>query len=171
MQSSDPVASSTRRIIVRASLLVAPLALLALATPWILGRMAGAPARTAERPDHPPTEEELSASREADEKLADADRKGWKGSTAIAPRDAQVDASGERVRWFQGFGLSVESTPPGATVIVNGRDMGETPTTTSVSCSPGDEVVVEVRMDGRRPQRRVTRCRQDQLVELTVELP
>lgn len=171
MPSLEPVAASTRRIIVRASLLVAPLALLAVATPWVMGRMGRAPARPAQRPDHPPTEEEFRAARDAEARLADAEREGREGLTTIEARAGQVDATGERVRWFQGFGVSVESSPPGAAVLVNGREAGETPTTTSVSCAPGDEVVVEVWMEGRRPQRRVTRCRQDQLVELTVELP
>lgn len=164
------VDSSTRRIIIRAVLLVVPIVGLAAAAPWAVGQFRGG-SRGAEgpRPDRPATRGEIWASRRADEKLADAE-KAWERSTAIAARDAVVDAAGERVRWFQGFGVSVESTPAGASVLVNGQELGETPLTTSVQCKPGETVRVEVRKDGHRPQKRTTRCREDQLVEMVVEL-
>lgn len=168
MSSPDPQASA-RRIAVRAALLLAPLVLLALATPWLLRSL-----RPAEPPPPPPrekapTEEQLSEARRAERRLADA-RKGWEGSTVIAGKDAVQDASGERVRWFQGFGVSVESRPSGARVRVDGEELGETPLTASIACEPGAPVVVELRKGPGAPVHRTTRCRKDQLVELTVDL-
>ncbi len=166
----DHLEFSARRLLVRAALLLVPLIALAAATPWLLEHVLPRRAHGAgDRPDRPPTDEEIRAARSADERLADAE-KGWQRSTAIAPTGAVVDASGERVRWFQGFGVSVESVPAGAMVLVNGQERGDTPLTTSVECVPGQAVEVEVRPPGRAAQRRTTRCRQDQLVEITFEL-
>jgi len=164
----DRLEFSARRVLVRAALLLVPAIALAAATPWLVEHVLprhGA----ADRLDRPPTDAEIRAARRAEERLADAE-KGWQRSTAIAPAGAAVDASGERIRWFQGFGVSVESVPAGAVVLVDGRECGETPLTTSVACAPGQAVEVEVRSPGRGPQRRTTRCRQDQLVELTFQL-
>ncbi len=166
----DPIESSTRRIVYRAVLLLLPVVALAAATPWVLARLrpgAGRAAAEARR-ERPPTDEEIRAARRADDRLARAEE-AWEGSTAIAPSDSVANASGERVRWFQGFGLSIESDPPGARVLVNGQDEGETPLTTSVDCTPGDVVRVEVRSPARG-QGRTTPCRADQLVEMSFRL-
>jgi hypothetical protein len=167
----DPVQSSTRRIVARAAMLLIPVVALAAAAPWVVERFrpGRGNADMAERPDRPPTDEELRASRKADERLADVVMSA-RHASAIAPADAEVDASGERVRWFPGFGVAVESQPRGATVLVNGQDLGETPLTASVECAPGELVQVEVRKARHRPERRTTHCRKDQLVELSVEL-
>lgn len=179
MEPDDVHSASLRRIVVRAVLVVLPLIGLALAAPRLvqwskrdrtggLGvlEVEGGP----ERPfDRPPTDEELRAAAAADEKLARAEG-AWKNSTAIAPSEATADASGENVRWFEGFGISVESTPAGAQVLVDGQDLGQTPIVSSLACQPGDEIRVEVRKPPRRPQARTTRCRKDQLVELRFEL-
>lgn len=167
-----PHASSLRRIGFRAALLLAPLVVLAVAAPRILDWLkhrGGDPAPAKVDFDRPPTEEELDTARDAERKLARAEKR-WEGAAAIAPGEAVTDASGERTRWFQGFGLSVESTPDGADVRVNGEDVGQTPLVTSVECTPGDPVVVELRKDGRKPQRRTTACRADTLVEIRLEL-
>lgn len=168
MSSPDPQAA-TRRIVVRAALLLAPLLGLALATPWLLRSLRPAEPPPPPSRERPPTEEQLSEARRAERRLAEA-RKGWEGSTAIAGEDAVPDGSGERVRWFQGFGLSVETRPSGARVLVGGRELGQTPLTASVACKPGEPVVVELRRGAGPPVRRTTRCRRDQLVELTVDL-
>jgi hypothetical protein len=168
MSSPDPQASA-RRIVVRAALLLAPLVGLALATPWLLRALRPAEPPPPPPRDRPPTEEQLSEARKAEQRLADA-RKGWEGSTVIAGKDAVQDASGERVRWFQGFGLSVESRPSGASVRVDGVELGVTPLTATVACTPGDPVEIELRKGSLAPERRTTRCRRDQLVELTVDL-
>jgi hypothetical protein len=167
----DPHHSSVRRIAVRAALLIAPLVALALVAPrvvhWLKHRGDDAPAKVGF--ERPPTPEELEAAREAERKLARAEKR-WDGAAAITPSEAVPDDSGEKTRWFQGFGLSVESTPAGARVLVNGQDMGQTPLVTTVDCKPGDPVKVEVKRKGLRPQARSTRCREDRLVELSVEL-
>lgn len=171
--------SATHRIALRAAFVVVPLIVLALAAPrlfaWVKrGDAAGLGVLQAERGeerpvDRPATEEELRTARSAEQKLADAQAK-WRDGTAIAPSEAERDAAGEEVRWFQGFGVSVESTPAGAQVLVDGQDLGRTPLVASVRCDPGDEVHVEVRKPPRRPQQRTTRCREDRLVELRFEL-
>lgn len=171
--------SAVRRIALRAAFVVVPLIVLALAAPRIVswvkrGETAGLGVLHADRSeegpvDRPPTEDELRTSRTAEQKLADAQAR-WRDGTAIAPSETEKDASGEEVRWFQGFGVSVESTPSEAQVLVEGQDVGRTPLVASVRCDPGDEVQVEVRKPPRRPQQRTTRCRKDQLVELRFEL-
>jgi len=164
----DHASSSARRIVVRAALLLLALLAVAGAAPWAIDKLRWRSAAPVPG-DRPPTEEELRASSEADARLADVEH-AWQGSTSISATDASLDASGERVRWFQGFGVSVESVPAGATVVVNGEERGETPITTSVECKPGEPVRVEIRKQGLRAVRRSTRCRQDQLVELAVQL-
>jgi hypothetical protein len=71
---------------------------------------------------------------------------------------------------FQGFGLSVESSPSGARLLVDGRDVGETPIVATVDCAPGQEVEVRVERRGFRPERRAVRCRSDALLELSVPM-
>jgi PEGA domain len=88
----------------------------------------------------------------------------------FSPRGTSTTAEGERVAPFHGFGLSIESTPTGAAVRVDGRDVGETPIVTTVHCAPGREVEVRVEMKGHRPVRRAVRCRADALLELSIAL-
>ncbi|HET6439778.1 MAG TPA: PEGA domain-containing protein [Anaeromyxobacter sp.] len=166
----DPIRSSTSRIAGRALALLLPLCALALGTPWLLGELRVRAAPGAARLDRGPTEEEVRQSRRADGRLAELEKRALGEASTIAPVEAERDGSGERVRRFAGFGLSVESVPGGARVLVNGEEMGTTPLTTSVRCLAGEEVRVEVRKDGYGPARRVTRCRVDQLVEMAVGL-
>ncbi len=171
--------SSVRRIVLHAAFLVLPLVALALAAPRVVAWLKRGDAavlgvlpadRSGERPaDRPATEEELRRARAAARELGDA-QAAWREGTAIAPSDGAQDASGERVRWFQGFGVSVESTPGDAQVLVDGQDLGRTPVVASVRCAPGDDVRVEVRRPPHRPQQRTTKCRADQLVELRFDL-
>ncbi len=162
--------ASTRRIVFYAVVAVAALAGVGLAGPRLMRwfRPGTAPA-AREGYDRPPTEEEVSAFGDAERKLDRAERK-WQGSKVLTPRDSTASEDGERTRWFQGFGLSVESTPRGAEVLVDGESKGETPLVTSVDCQPGDEVRVELRGAGSPPRERTVRCRKDQLLELTVDL-
>ncbi|GEJ56141.1 PEGA domain-containing protein [Anaeromyxobacter diazotrophicus] len=101
--------------------------------------------------------------------LADL-QKSWVGSEAIAPRSARVDpASGEEVLPFQGFGLQVDTAPSGASVLVDGEDMGTTPLLTTVPCQPGEQVRVLAKL-GELSASAVTRCRKDVLVKLPLTL-
>jgi hypothetical protein len=103
------------------------------------------------------------------EELA-AMQRSWVGSEAMAPRSDRIDReTGERIGFFEGFGLQVDSTPPGARVVVNGEEMGTSPLLTTVDCAPGDEVTVLLDRAGQRA-RAVTRCREDTLVKLQLKL-
>jgi hypothetical protein len=169
MMDSDH-SSAVRRIILRAAFVIVPLIVCALAVPRLFAWLnRGGAASEGRHADRPPTDEELRAARAAERKLADTEEK-WRDGTAIAPSETERDTAGEEVRWFQGFGVSVESTPPGAEVLVDGQEVGRTPLVASVRCDPGDEVHVEVRKPRGPPQQRTTRCRKDQLVELRFEL-
>lgn len=126
------------------------------------------PAPEPRQPDGP-TVEQIEAARRTQDDLIRA-QEGWKRIETIAPREARRDAGGELVAPFQGFGLSVESTPPGAAVVVDGRDLGETPLVASVACRPGDPVTVRVERRPLRPQVRTVRCREDALVTVQVTL-
>lgn len=164
--------SSVRRIGLRAAFLVLPLVGIALVAPravtWLRQRGdAGPPAGGGF--GRPATAEELAAAEKAERRLARVE-KAWGGRETIVPGEAVPDASGERVRWFQGFGISVESRPSGAEVRVNGGVVGQTPLTSSIDCLPGEPVEVEVRKAPAPAQRRTVACRKDQLVELVVEL-
>jgi hypothetical protein len=116
-----------------------------------------------------PTTAEIEAARAAQDDLARAQR-GWQRAETLAPREARRTADGELVAPFQGFGLSVESSPAGATVRVDGRDLGQTPLVASVDCAPGAALKVRVEKRSLRPVERTVRCRADALVTLQVAL-
>jgi len=175
-----------------AVLLVLPLILAAIAIPRVLERLrttrqavpaalasaarsgAGAaePAAAPEPPRHPeaPSTGEIEAARAAEVEATRLKQRHLAASTTITPREAVVTADGEKVAPFQGFGLSVDSSPPGARVLVGGKEVGETPIVTSVDCAPGDAVEVGVEKRGLRPVRRTVRCRADALLELRFTL-
>lgn len=183
----DPLSEpNPRRLALRAAFLVLPLVLAAVGLPhlrrWAAPSGAVPAAREATRAaedaapegtappargDHP-TAAELEAARDADVALAKAQR--WEKAETLAPREGVPDASGDLVRPFQGFGLSVDSSPAGARVVVNGQHQGETPLLTSVDCAPGGEVEVRVERAGHRAFRRVLACRADSLLSFTVRL-
>jgi hypothetical protein len=180
MAEHGPHRDPIRRYAFRVALIIIPLVALAFAVPkvvaWLkrdraaagLGVLHADP--PPERPaDRPADEGEVRKSRGAEERLAKA-QEVWKDATTIAPSEPVTDVSGEKVRWFHGFGVSVESKPAGAQVLVDGQDVGRTPVVSSVTCDPGDEVHIEVRKPPRRAQQRITKCREDQLVEIRVEL-
>jgi hypothetical protein len=101
--------------------------------------------------------------------LADL-QKSWVGSESIAPRSERIDPStGERVLPFHGFGLQVDTAPPGARVLVNDEEMGTSPLLTTVSCRPGDAVEVRAVL-GDRSSTASTRCRKDELVKIALQL-
>jgi PEGA domain-containing protein len=135
------------------------------------GGAGAATASGAEAPRRPdgPTTDQIEAARRAQEALIEAQR-GWKKVETMAPREARRDASGELVAPFQGFGLSVESSPPGAVVRVGGREVGETPLVTTVDCRPGEAVEVRVERRPLKAQVRTVRCRADALLTVKVTL-
>lgn len=173
-----------------AVMLALPLVLSAAALPWVLAKLrparqavaptlsradpdgAAGPAGATEPPRHPeaPTSAEIEAAREAEIDAGRLQQRNLAGAATFAPRSASTTAEGERVAPFHGFGLSIESTPPGAGVRVGGVDVGETPIVTTVDCAPGRVVEVRVEKRGFRPVRRAVRCRADALLELTVAL-
>jgi hypothetical protein len=130
---------------------------------------ASRPAGAAPRRPEGPTTAEIEAARAAEVEAARAQR-GWQKAEVLAPREARRDAGGELVAPFHGFGLSVESSPPGAGVRVAGREVGETPLVTSVACQPGAPVEVRVERRPYAPQVRTVRCRADTLLTVQVTL-
>jgi PEGA domain len=168
MPREKATASSRPSTVGWAALLLVAAAAAVIAAPRLrqLGQGGEGQARGAARPasDGP-----TSALARAKLELAAA-RRAWQGAAVLAPHEERTDASGQPVRWFQGFGISVESTPGGARVLVNGQDLGETPLVASVSCSPGDPVEIELRKPRFAAQRRTTTCRVDALVGVAVAL-
>lgn len=173
-----------------AVMLALPLVLSAAALPWVLQKLRPArqavaltpsrvdpdgtagPAGATEPARHPeaPTTAEIEAAREAEIDAGRLQQRNLDGAVTFAPRGASTTAEGERVAPFHGFGLSIESTPPGASVRVGGLGVGETPIVTTVDCAPGREVEVRVEKRGFRPVRRAVRCRTDALLELSIAL-
>lgn len=187
LEDRDP---SARRFTRWAITLALPLILSAAAMPWVLEKLrverralpaalsrAGPDdaARSTDVPSPPrhpetPSVAEIEAAREAQIDAARLQRRNLERSTTYAPREARTTADGERVAPFQGFGLSIESSPAGASVLVGGNDVGETPVVTTVDCIPGQDVEVRLEKRGFRPARRAVRCRADALLELSVPL-
>ncbi len=173
-----------------AVMLVLPLLLGAAFMPWILRKLrtapgplpatlSGASPSPADQPGPPPepprrpeaaTPAERDAARSATAAAERLERRHLAASSVITPRAPVTTAEGERVAPFQGFGLSIDSTPAGARVLVGGREVGETPLVAGVDCAPGAEVAVAVELRGYRTARRTVRCRADQLLELLVPL-
>lgn len=155
--------------------LTLPLVLSAAAMPWILeklraGRtMATAGAPEPPRPEIPSTSEVAAATRTIID-AAQVGERNLAGATFYAPREARTTAEGERVSPFPGFGLSIGSTPSGASVRVDGREVGGTPIVTNLDCDPGQVVEVRVEKAGFRSIRREVRCRADELVEMRFTL-
>jgi hypothetical protein len=179
----DPNPSaSTRRIVVRALLFAAPLLISAIALPRILGSVhavrqaaplaAGVPQpETAELPPKPPespTPDQIDRAADAAKALGEAER-GWRKVELIAP-GVPVAPGTEQTAPFQGFGLSLESDPEGATVAVDGRVLGETPLFTGFPCTPGEILRLRVSRDPLPARELTTACRADTLVKLRVRL-
>jgi hypothetical protein len=171
---------SPRRFVLVAAALVIPAVLAALLLPRlqkaapqaaaaaraVTGASAEPPAPPEKRPDAP-TIEQIEARRAAEENLAEA-QKGWQKVEVMAPRDGRKEGEDERVLPFQGFGLSVDSTPAGAAVTVDGNPVGVTPVLTSLKCKAGDPIAIELSLPRRGVRKRQVRCRTDQFVSLTV---
>jgi hypothetical protein len=175
-----------------AVMLVLPLVLGAAFMPWILKRLRAAPAQlpatlsgapanaggepNKTEPPEPPrrpeaaTPAEREAARAAAAEAARLEQRHLTASSPITPRAAVTTAEGERVTPFQGFGLSIDTTPSGARVLVGGKEVGETPLVAGVDCAPGAEVALAIELRGYRTVRRTVRCRVDALLELAIAL-
>jgi hypothetical protein len=183
----EPSASAIR-IATRAVLILVPITLTALGVPRVLralrqpapasaGAVLGgaatavAPPAVEEKPRPPesPTPEQIERARAAQVELGRA-QKGWQAVTVIMPRAGTPGADGQEVLPFDGFALSVESEPDGATVAVDGRPFGETPVMSSVTCAPGAELKVRVEKAPLAAREIAVRCREKALVKVTARL-
>ena len=173
-----------------AIMLVLPLVLGAAFMPWILRKLRAAPGplpatlsgastNPAGQPGPPPdpprrpeaaTPAERDAARAATAAADRLEQRHLAASSVITPCAPVTTAGGERVAPFQGFGLSIDTSPAGARVLVGGKEVGETPLVAGVDCAPGTEVAVAVELRGYRTARRTVRCRADRLLELSFKL-
>lgn len=69
-----------------------------------------------------------------------------------------------------GFLLRADSVPPGGTLFVDGEPRGTLPFFGNVICRAGDEVRLEVRLDGYQPWVRTVDCREGGRLQLTARL-
>jgi hypothetical protein len=90
-------------------------------------------------------------------------------SKLLAPLAMQAEGD-ELTAPFSGFAVSIDSEPPGAVVTVAGTRRGEAPVLAGVECAAGKPVEIVAEVAGRAPVRRVTTCRPDTLVKLTLRL-
>lgn len=186
----DPYqAASTRRIAARALFLVVPLALGAIAMARVGGPLRAARKATADvaaaqgaqagtpptaevappaRPPESPTPEQIEKAYAATKALGEAQR-GWQRVEVFAPSPPAAPGV-EQTAPFQGFGLSLESEPDGASVTVDGRTVGETPLLAGHRCEPGATVKIRVARDPFPARELTTLCRADTLVKLRVRL-
>ena len=71
---------------------------------------------------------------------------------------------------FEGAILMVESEPAGATILVDGKDQGQTPVSVGLECLPGTPVLVEFSLRGYEKAKHRTLCPHDALVKVTARL-
>jgi len=134
----------------------------------VAGEGASADAAPPRAPELP-SDEAIQRAHDSAVALGRSEQRGLEGAVVLAPGEAAPDGR-ESVRPFDGFGLSIDSSPAGARVRLDGREAGLTPLLTSVDCSPGDAIAVAVEARGRKAHRRTVVCRKDALVSFTVTL-
>jgi hypothetical protein len=71
---------------------------------------------------------------------------------------------------FDGSVLMIDSEPSGATVLVDGRDQGETPVSVGLECLPGTPVIISISLRGHERAKHTTLCPHDALVKVTAQL-
>lgn len=69
-----------------------------------------------------------------------------------------------------GFQLRATSEPPGGRMYVDGEYTSTLPMLSNVICRRGQEVELEVRLDGYRPWQRTVTCREGGQLEVTARL-
>lgn len=87
----------------------------------------------------------------------------------VLPPGEERVATEERLD-FKGSILMVESEPSGATLLVDGKDQGETPVSVGLECRPGQPVVIDFSLRGHDKVRHRTPCPRDELVKVTAKL-
>jgi len=105
--------------------------------------------------------------------LADLEREeraSWANAQILAPADDRTPPDGEQVLPFERFGISADSEPAGAEVLVGDRLLGQTPLMVAVECAPGERLAVRFRLPGRPARELSTSCRSDGLVKLRAKL-
>jgi hypothetical protein len=88
----------------------------------------------------------------------------------LGPLKTQAVAPGEETAPFTGFAVSVETDPAGGIVSIGGVPRGEAPVLANVDCKPGARLEIRAEKAGFPPARRVTTCRADALLKLTIRL-
>jgi PEGA domain-containing protein len=68
------------------------------------------------------------------------------------------------------FSLVVDSKPTGATVFVDGRDVGRTPALLNLECTPGIDVAVRVEREGYETFTHTGECKTDAILSLKPKL-
>jgi len=91
------------------------------------------------------------------------------GTPAPAERPPETVTREERAD-FDGAILMVESEPGGATILVDGKDQGQTPVSVGLECLPGTPVIVEFSLRGYEKAKHRTICPHDSLVKVTARL-
>jgi hypothetical protein len=91
------------------------------------------------------------------------------GTPAPAQRPPETVTREERAD-FDGAILMVESEPGGATILVDGKDQGQTPVSVGLECLPGTPVIVEFSLRGYEKAKHRTLCPHDALVKVTARL-
>ncbi|HYO67144.1 MAG TPA: PEGA domain-containing protein [Archangium sp.] len=71
---------------------------------------------------------------------------------------------------FEGAILMVDTEPSGATILVDGKDQGQTPVSLGLECLPGTPVLVEFSLRGYEKAKHRTVCPHDALVKVTARL-
>lgn len=91
--------------------------------------------------------------------------------TPAAPTELSPEAVTREERAdFDGAILMVESEPAGATILVDGKDQGQTPVSVGLECLPGTPVLVEFSLRGYEKAKHRTVCPHDALVKVTARL-
>jgi hypothetical protein len=91
-----------------------------------------------------------------------------------APSESPLPQAGvntsEQGSPLRGFALVLESEPAGAQVVVNGRSQGETPSSLTPECKPGEPLKIEFSLRGYERALHETRCQEDTLLKVLARL-
>ncbi|HEY0094682.1 MAG TPA: PEGA domain-containing protein, partial [Archangium sp.] len=139
-----------------ASALCALVAVGLFVRPLLLGELSTQPRMITLQPTFSPAPEESPPERTP-------------GTPAPAEPAPETVTREERAD-FDGAILMVESEPAGATILVDGKDQGQTPVSVGLECLPGTPVLVEFSLRGYEKTKHRTLCPHDALVKVTARL-